>query len=156
MKTVCSTNPVIFVKEVCEAIKDGWRFNNTNLGSITETSLLQVILFDTLDTPHTKVEEYKYEIVEHDKNQFMLKVQDAILSGMSLDIESVDWYVTGIKTATFYNMEHPKAVKHTYQSLESMEWQEFKDFCKTYYGLGGRNRQAMIGLVLAKQKEELE
>jgi hypothetical protein len=154
MKTIVNSNPTLFVQEVCDAIKEGFYFTNDNFGSITETNMLMVVLQGNENVIFEQVEDYKVSIVERDCNVFLEKVQGAVLSGMTLVLDSVQWDALRYKEAKFVNESHPRGVTYTREGLENTEWEEFKTLCKAF-DVSGRDRSLMINKVLAIQENDV-
>lgn len=99
---VVESNPVVFVKEIIEAMKKGFYIENTLRGCVVVGIPFSIRLFEQ-DKPELKHElpkEIKHVVIEGwDWQNWLLDVQNAVLQGFELDERAA--YIEHQKIVTF-------------------------------------------------------
>lgn len=109
-RNVFSENPVVFLLDLEEAIKDGFRVENTIPGYPSLNSILkEVRVFRqetaALEQPPKYFEKVEVRIANYDPMQFLLDVQFAILEGFEIDRQRVSFDPHGLKSCTLVRSE---------------------------------------------------
>ena len=144
-----------FVEKLTEAIKQGYRVVHSNEGSISTAFLYEIKLFKDVDVTSIELSDYKVTLSEHDAMRFLLAVQNAILNGYEVNLDSLWWDSTGAKMVKVFDPKHPHSRKYSYQELEEYEWEALKELAKTF-DITGRNRVTMINAILNAQEKNHE
>lgn len=92
---IVETNPAVFMIELERAIKSGFYVQNTIPGAPSLTTLLEVTLFPEAPSLEELVAD-EVTIQGYESMNFLLDVQNAILNGMTIDVDSVNLY--GLKS----------------------------------------------------------
>ena len=144
-----------FIEKLVEAIKQGYQVVHSNEGSISTAFLYEIKMFKGADVTITELNSYKVTITEYDSMRFLLAVQNAILNGYEVNLDSLWWDSTGIKMVKVFDPKHPHSRKYSYQELEECEWEALKELAKTF-DITGRNRVTMINAILNAQEKNHE
>ena len=144
-----------FIEKLVEAIKQGYRVVHSNEGSVSTAFLYEIKLFKDVDVTSIELSDYKVTLSEHDAMRFLLAVQNAVLNGYEVNLDSLRWDSTGVKMINVFDPKHPHSRKYSYQELEEYEWETLKELAKTF-DITGRNRVTMINAILNAQEKNHE
>lgn len=146
------TNPHVFIQKFVQAISEGWRAVPSNEGYISQAFLLELKMLPKEENEEVVplFTEHKIVIEEWDSMSFLLLCQNALLSGYSLDMKSLDWNSHSLKRVKAENRSHPHAQDYDFHFLNEVDWDELKAIAKTF-GITGRNRLIIVNAILAKQ-----
>lgn len=134
MKTLINTNPVTIFRDVQEALKQGYRFVSGR-SDVTEwhTGMLEIDLYrQDVEVPLITFEN-ELDVVcvsEYDKLKFILRLQALILSGWEIDLNSINYNITGSKVCKLVHPEHPVSIQYTKEELQEMPYEELKQIAK--------------------------
>ena len=156
MKTLINTNPVTIFRDVQEAFKQGYRFVSGRSG-ITEwhTGMLEIDLYkQEVEVPEITFEQ-ELDIVyvsEYDKLKFILRIQALVLNGWEIDLNSIDYTITGSKRCKLAHPEHPVSKVYSKEELDQMDFEELKAISRLR-GCFNRQRSVLIANVLKFQED---
>jgi hypothetical protein len=140
-KTILEANYYLFTEQLVDAVKDGWRVNNTNHGWVSEANgLKEITLFKDPDRTFPEAELGEFVISEHDTQTFLYKLCERIAQGGKVDLDTLDWSLTGIKSIKGCIYLIPKYSK---TELAEMDWNDFKEAVKYAAGTG-RDRTLLL------------
>ena len=134
MKTLINTNPVTIFRDVQEAFKQGYRFVSGRSG-ITEwhTGMLEIDLYkQEVEIPEITFEQ-ELDVVyvsEYDRLKFILRIQALVLNGWEIDLNSIDYTITGSKRCKLVHPEHPVSRVYSKEELQGMDYEELKRIAK--------------------------
>lgn len=148
-----NNNPHIFIRELINAIQEGYRIKNTNEGTISQAFILELKLFKDVDVTITEQSDYKVTITEHDAQKFILALQNVLLNGYTADESSLVWDSVGIKQINVENKNHPKAKIYTREELDALPWDDLRSLFQSY-GIRGRQREVVTVALMKAQQEE--
>lgn len=154
MKKILNKSYVLFVQDVVNAIKEGYYVVNSNAGWVGTSFLYDINLFKLTEAPtFNLIDDNRHTIQEYDAQKFLNKLQEAILSGFVVDIDTLYWDNVGLKSVQCFNPNHPKNIKYTKEQLDELSWEEIKDIAKLY-NKTGRDRSLLVNHILKSQEEE--
>ena len=133
-------NYCLFVEQLIDAVKDGYRINNDNYGWVLEANGLKEITL-TYD-PERKYAEMplgEVTVMDYNAQAFLDQICQVVVAGGVLDIESLAWDIAGIKRIEGKVFKIPE---HTKEQLADLPWDEFKEAVKSVVGTG-RDRTVM-------------
>ena len=154
MKTLINTNPVTIFRDVQEAFKQGYRFVSGRSG-ITEwhTGMLEIDLYkQEVEIPEITFEQ-ELDIVyvsEYDKLKFILRIQALVLNGWEIDLNSIDYTITGSKRRKLVHPEHPVSRVYEKEELQQMDYDELKRISKLR-NCFNKSRDVMVSKILQFQ-----
>lgn len=155
MKTLINTNPVTIFRDVQEAFKQGYRFVSGR-SDITEwhTGMLEIDLYkQDIEVPEITFEQ-ELDIVyvsEYDKLKFILRIQALVLSGWEIDLNSINYSITGSKICKLVHPEHPVSRVYTKEELDQMDFEELKAISRLR-GCFNRQRSVCVQNILKFQR----
>ena len=139
-KTLLEANTHIFIEQFVDAVKDGFYVESSNYGWIMESNgLKEITLFKDPDRVFPEAELGEFVISEYDTQTFLYKLCERIAQGGKVDLDSLYWDMTGIKSVKGTIFLIPKYNK---AELANMEWETLKDVCKEL-GFTGRDRAVL-------------
>mgnify|MGYP000901187377 CR=1 FL=1 len=139
-KTLLEANTHIFIEQFVDAVKDGFYVESSNYGWIMESNgLKEITLFKDPDRVFPEAELGEFVISEYDTQTFLYKLCERIAQGGKVDLDSLYWPSTGIKSVKGTIFLIPKYNK---AELANMEWEELKNVCKEL-GFTGRDRSVL-------------
>ena len=145
-------NYCLFVEQLIDAVKDGYRVNNDNYGWVLEANGLKEITL-TYD-PERKYAEMplgEVTVMDYNAQAFLDQICQVVAAGGVLDIESLAWDIAGIKSIKGSIFLIPKYNK---AELAELEWEELKDVCKEL-GFTGRARGVLQSKYLSMTGQEI-
>lgn len=153
---ISDNNPTMLFKHAEEMFNKGYRFvpARSNVYEWPQ-GLIDIDLYkqDLEITPVTFEEAGHVVVINHyDKIKFMIELQKYVLSGYTLDLNSVYYDLIGSKTCKVMNANHPNNIKYTLEELQEMKYEDLKQVAKLR-NCFNRNKQTMIGLILRFQEE---
>lgn len=125
---IFESNPNIFLLRFIEAVKQGYRLQNTNEGTVIEGNYFSVMLYQCeYEIPNVPVG--KQVIEEYNRMEFWKKVQDYVLNNAIIYVESLHYNLMGAKLVSC--VVRPSDA-YTKEELESLEWDVVKEIGKKY------------------------
>lgn len=152
MKTILNTNPYIFVQDIVSAIKEGYFVENSNRGWVMNGILKEITLYKD---KHREFEAKPYGpsvVSSYNAQEFLLELQDFVMSGAVVDIESLYWDSTSLKQI---NVERIAPEFYDKDALLALDWKDLKDECLKV-GVKGRDKTLLIRQYLVATKQLLE
>ena len=109
-RNVFSENPVVFLLDLEEAIKSGFRVENTIPGYPSLNSILkEVRVFRSTvsdpEKPQKHSDKVEVRVSNYDPMIFLLDVQDAILEGFEIDRQRTSFDPHGLKQCVLVRTE---------------------------------------------------
>ena len=138
--TVIETNPHIFVGKIVDAIQQGFYIESSNRGWILETYLKEINLYQNPDKAFEEKELGEFVISDYSAQNFLYKLCSWVAVGAKVDIESLFWDITGIKSIRG-KLYLP--AEYTKEQLGELDWAEFKEAVKPVAGTG-RDRALLL------------
>ena len=151
-KYIIEANVHIFIENLIDAIKDGFRVDNTNYGWVSEANgLKEIMLSYDPDRVYNAVELGEFVVSDYSTQTFLHKLCERIAQGGKVDLDSLYWNMTGIKSVKGTIFLIPKYNK---AELANMEWEELKNVCKEL-GFTGRDRSVLVNKYLFSTGQEI-
>ena len=151
-KTLLEANYFLFIEQLVDAVKDGYYVESTNYGWVMESNnLKEITLFKDPEKVFPEVELGEFVISEYDTQTFLYKLCERIAQGGKVDLETLYWDMTGIKSVKGTIFLIPKYNK---ADLAEMEWEELKNVCKEL-GFTGRDRSVLTNKYLFSTGQEI-
>ena len=151
-KTLLEANYFLFIEQLVDAVKDGYYVESTNYGWVMESNnLKEITLFKDPEKVFPEVELGEFVISEYDTQTFLYKLCERIAQGGKVDLETLYWDMTGIKSVKGTIFLIPKYNK---AELAEMEWEELKNVCKEL-GFTGRDRSVLVNKYLFSTGQEI-
>ena len=145
-KYIIEANVHIFIENLIDAIKDGYRIDNTNYGWISEANgLKELTLSYDPERKYAEVALGEVTITNYNAQEFLDQICQVVAAGGVLDANSLNWDMTGIKSIRGKVYKLPE---YTKEELASMDWETFKSSVKSVVGTG-RDRSLMTSRYLA-------
>ena len=125
---IFESNPNVFLGWFIEAVKQGYRLQNTNEGTVIEGNYFSVMLYQCeYEIPSVPVG--KQVIEEYNRMEFWKKVQDYVLNNAIIDVESLHYNLMGAKLVSC--VVRPSDA-YTKEELSNLEWEVVKELGKKY------------------------
>ena len=151
-KTLLEANYFLFTEQLVDAIKDGFYVESSNYGWIMESNgLKEITLFKDHDRVFPEAELGEFVISEYETQTFLYKLCERIAQGGKIDLDSLYWDMTGIKSVKGTIFLIPKYNK---AELAGMEWEELKNVCKEL-GFTGRDLSVLTNKYLVSTGQEI-
>ena len=151
-KTLLEANYFLFIEQLVDAVKDGYYVESTNYGWVMESNnLKEITLFKDTEKVFPEVELGEFVISEYDTQTFLYKLCERIAQGGKVNLDSLYWDMTGIKSVKGTIFLIPKYNK---AELAEMEWEELKNVCKEL-GFTGRDRSVLTNKYLFSTGQEI-
>lgn len=139
-KTLLEANYFLFIEQLVDAVKDGYYVESSNYGWVMESNgLKEITLFKDPEKVFPEAELGEFVISEYDTQTFLYKLCERIAQGGKVNLDSLYWDMTGIKSVKGTIFLIPKYNK---AELANMEWEELKSVCKEL-GFTGRDRSVL-------------
>ena len=136
-KTLLEANYFLFIEQLVDSVKDGYYVESSNYGWVMESNgLKEITLFKDPDRVFPEAELGEFIISEYETQTFLYKLCERIAQGGKVNMDSLYWDMTGIKSVKGTIFLIPKYNK---AELAELEWEELKDVCKEL-GFTGRDR----------------
>lgn len=152
MKTIINTNPLIFVQDIVSAIKEGYFVENSNRGWVMTGILKEINLYKNKHKEFESKPYGKSVISSYNPQEFLLELQDYVMSGAVVDIESLYWDSTSLKQI---NVERVAPEFYSKDELLALDWKDLKEECAKV-GVKGRDKTLLIRQYLVATKQLLE
>lgn len=154
-KILINTNPITIFRDVQEALKQGYRFVSARSDIVEwHTGMLEIDLYKQ----DIEVQKINFEdaldivyVSEYDKLKFILKLQAFILNGWEIDLNSVNYSLTGSKLCKLIHPEHPVSRNYEKEELQEMDYEELKRIAKLR-NCFVKSRDVMVTKVLQFQE----
>ena len=155
MKLIIDRNPVIVLREFEGAVKQGYLFVTGRSDLFVEVSgLMQIDLYkQEVEVPEITFEQ-ELDIVyvsEYDKLKFILRIQALVLNGWEIDLNSIDYTITGSKRCKLAHPSHPISLAYTKEQLQEMEYESLKQIARLR-NCFNKSRDVMVSKVLQFQE----
>lgn len=145
-KYIIEANVHIFIENLIDAIKDGYRVDNTNYGWVSEANgLKELTLSYDPERKYAEVALGEVTITNYNAQEFLDQICQVVAAGGVLDVNSLNWDMTGIKSIRGKVYKLPE---YTKEELANMDWETFKTSVKSVVGTG-RDRSLMTSRYLA-------
>lgn len=145
-KYIIEANVHIFIENLIDAIKDGYRVDNTNYGWVSEANgLKELTLSYDPEREYAEVALGEVTITNYNAQEFLDQICQVVAAGGVLDVNSLTWDMTGIKSIRGKVYKLPE---YTKEQLAGMDWETFKSSVKSVVGTG-RDRSLMTSRYLA-------
>ena len=145
-KYIIEANVHIFIENLIDAIKDGYRVDNTNYGWVSEANgLKELTLSYDPERKYAEVALGEVTITNYNAQEFLDQICQVVAAGGVLDANSLTWDMTGIKSIRGKVYKLPE---YTKEELANMDWETFKSSVKSVVGTG-RDRSLMTSRYLA-------
>ena len=145
-KYIIEANVHIFIENLIDAIKDGYRIDNTNYGWVSEANgLKELTLSYDPEREYAEVALGEVTITNYNAQEFLDQICQVVAAGGVLDANSLNWDMTGIKSIRGKVYKLPE---YTKEELANMDWETFKSSVKSVVGTG-RDRSLMTTRYLA-------
>ena len=139
-KYIIEANVHIFIENLIDAIKDGYRIDNTNYGWVSEANgLKELTLSYDPERKYAEVALGEVTITNYNAQEFLDQICQVVAAGGVLDANSLTWDMTGIKSIRGKVYKLPE---YTKEELANMDWETFKSSVKSVVGTG-RDRSLM-------------
>jgi hypothetical protein len=152
MKTILNTNPYIFVQDIVSAIKEGFLVENSNRGWVMNGVLKEINLYKDKHKEFEVKPYGKSAVSSYNAQEFLLELQDYVLSGAVVDIDSLYWDSMSLKQI---NVERLAPEFYSKDELLALDWKDLKDECLKV-GVKGRDKTLLIRQYLVATKQLLE
>ena len=129
--TIVETNPYIFLDKIVDAIRQGYLVESSNRGWISETSLKEINLYKNPDKTFEKKEIGEFVISDYNAQNFLYELCAWVSQGAHIDIDSLFWDTTGIKSVKG-KLYLP--AEYTKEQLGELSWNDFKEAVKSVAG----------------------
>lgn len=146
-------NPTTFLNKYIQAVKDGWRLQDTNQGYVQDCingGCFQTVLGKDEEYVAPAIQVGRHIITSYDRQEFFRKIQDHVLNKAEFNLETLYYDVSGLKSVVC--VIRPTET-YTREQLEAMPWEEFKELAKKYDTFN-RNREVCTNM-LVKVFEEV-
>lgn len=151
-KTLLEANYFLFIEQFVDAVKDGFYVESSNYGWVMESNnLKEITLFKDPERAIPEAELGEFVISEYETQTFLYKLSERIAQGGKVDLDSLYWDMTGIKSVKGTIFLIPKYNK---AELANMEWEELKNVCKEL-GFTGRDRSVLTNKYLFSTGQEI-
>lgn len=140
---IFESNPNTFLLRFIEEVKQGYRLQNTNEGTVIEGNYFSVMLYQCeYEIPSVPVG--KQVIEEYNRMEFWKKVQDYVLNNAIIDVESLHYNLMGAKLVSC--VVKPSDA-YTKEELECLDWEVLKSLGHKY-NCFNRGRKVMENALL--------
>ena len=140
-KYIIEANVHIFIENLIDAIKDGFRVDNTNYGWISEANgLKELTLSYDPERKYAEVALGEVTITNYNAQEFLDQICQVVAAGGVLDVNSLNWDITGIKSIRGKVYKLPE---YTKEELAELSWEDFKEAVRSVAGTG-RDRTLLL------------
>ena len=140
-KYIIEANVHIFIENLIDAIKDGYRVDNTNYGWISEANgLKELTLSYDPERKYAEVALGEVTITNYNAQEFLDQICQVVSAGGVLDANSLTWDMTGIKSIRGKVYKLPE---YTKEQLAELSWEDFKEAVRSVVGTG-RDRTLLL------------
>lgn len=146
-------NPTTFLNKYIQAVKDGWRLQDSNEGWVQDSingGCFQTVLEKDEEYTAPVIQVGRHIVTSYDRQEFFRKIQDHVLNKAEFNLETLYYDVSGLKSVVC--VIRPTET-YTREQLEAMPWEEFKELAKKYDTFN-RNREVCTNM-LVKVFEEV-
>ena len=151
-KRIYEANTHIFIENLVDAVKDGYYVESSNYGWIIEANgVKDITLIKDENKVYPQAELGEFVISEYCTQTFLHKLCVVVAQGGKVDLDTLWWDVSGIKSvkgSVYLIPQYNKA------QLAEMEWDELKSVLKEL-GVTGRDRTLLVNNYLKMTGQEL-
>lgn len=145
MISLVETNPVIFIERFVDAISDQYYVENSNRGWVVDLYLKELNMFKLKEPPVYEAIPYgEYTISDYDAQNFLYKLQGAVIQKADVDYKSLHWSSPGLKSIKVSRYA-PKC--YTREELMELDWELLKAECRKL-DISGRDRGLLVNKYL--------
>lgn len=140
-KYILEANVHIFIENLIDAVKDGYRVDNTNYGWLMEANgLKEINLSYDPEREYAEIPLGEVTITDYDAQRFLGQICQVVVAGGVLDANSLNWDMTGIKSIRGKVYKLPE---YTKEQLADLSWEDFKEAVRSVAGTG-RDRTLLL------------
>lgn len=140
-KYIIEANVHIFIENLIDAIKDGYRVDNTNYGWVSEANgLKELTLSYDPEREYPEIPLGEVTITNYNAQEFLDQICQVVAAGGVLDVNSLNWDMTGIKSIRGKVYKLPE---YTKEQLAELPWEDFKEAIRSVAGTG-RDRTLLL------------
>lgn len=140
-KYIIEANVHIFIENLIDAIKDGYRVDNTNYGWVSEANgLKELTLSYDPERKYAEVALGEVTITNYNAQEFLDQICQVVAAGGVLDVNSLTWDMTGVKSIRGKVYKLPE---YTKEQLSDLSWEDFKEAVRSVAGTG-RDRTLLL------------
>jgi len=156
VKTLINNNVVVILRDVQEALKQGYRFVSGRSDLVEwPTGMLEIDLYkQEIEIPEINFEDELgiVYLADYDKIKFMIALQRYILNGYQVELDSVAYDIIGTKRCKLIRPDHPSLVLYSKEELESMDYEALKVIARIRQCFN-KTRAILINNVLKFQQD---
>lgn len=153
MKNIVANNPVSFLSEFTNAVRDGWVLNPND----------SVVMFPRYETSLVKQKDDLPQLVEFKPNateivieapsfaELCEKLQFFVYKHWELDYSTLNANLAGMSSVKIEREEHLAVQNYTKEELYAMEWEKLKMLGRSY-NCFNRNKDICIFNILKQQE----
>lgn len=135
------SNPFLFIEQLVDAVKDGFYVESSNYGWISEANgLKELTLSYDPERKYAEVALGEVTITNYNAQEFLDQICQVVAAGGVLDVNSLTWDMTGIKSIRGKVYKLPE---YTKEQLAELSWEDFKEAVRSVAGTG-RDRTLLL------------
>lgn len=155
MKNIVANNPVSFLSEFTNAIRDGWMLDNKRFALVLQPILVECTLVKQKDDLPQLV-EFKPNATElfieaPSFGELCEKLQFFLNQYWELDYSTLNANLAGMSSVKIEREEHLAVQNYTKEELYAMEWEQLKLLARSY-NCFNRNKDICIFNILKQQE----
>lgn len=156
MKSVVANNPVSFLSEFVNNVRDGWCLDNKRFAVSLQAMLVEATLVKSKED-HGCLVEFKPNdtnivVTGHSFGEMCEKLQFFVAKLWELDYNSLNVNPAGMCSVQIWREEHLAVQNYTKEELQNMDWEKLKVLARSY-NCFNRNKDICIYNVLKEQNE---
>lgn len=126
--TVVETNPIIFVQQVAQKVREGWNVDCLRqYGSISVSGVLfEVNMYDDV-APREFNAGNVYTVDVHSPSMWIEHICDAVQNGYDVVESSIDYDTTGIKKCVLVSTNDEMNTLDSKEALGELSWEALKE-----------------------------
>lgn len=153
MKNIVANNPVAFLSEFTNLVRDGWVLNPND----------SVVMFPRYETSLVKQKDDLPQLVEFKPNATELvveapsfgelceKLQFFLNQYWELDYSSLNANLAGMSSVRVWREKHLAVQNYSKEELQNMEWEQLKLLARSY-NCFNRNKDICIYNIIKQQE----
>jgi hypothetical protein len=155
MKNIVANNPVSFLSEFTNAIRDGWTLDNKRFALVLQPTLVECTLVKQKDDLPQLV-EFKPNATElvieaPSFAELCEKLQFFVYKHWELDYSTLNANLAGMSSVRVWREKHLAVQNYTKEELYDMEWEKLKMLGRSY-NCFNRNKDICIFNILKQQE----
>lgn len=135
-------NPTTFLNKYIQAVKDGWRLQDSNQGWVQDSingGCFQTVLEKDEEYVPPVIQVGRHIITAFNRQEFFRKIQDHVLNKAEFNLETLYYDFSGLKSVVC--VIRPTET-YTREQLEAMPWEQVKQLGYDY-GVFNRRRHVL-------------